>query len=85
MQCQKGHKLGTSLIQGASLIVWDEAPMMHQHAFMAVNATLQDIMGEVDPSFGDLLFGGKVAVLGGDFRQILPVVVKGPRQTSCVP
>jgi ATP-dependent DNA helicase PIF1 len=25
-------------------------------------------------------FGGKVVVLGGDFRQILPVIPKGTRQ-----
>jgi ATP-dependent DNA helicase PIF1 len=65
------------LIQEAAVIVWDEAPMMHKHAFMAVNRTLQDLMEEVDPAFGEMLFGGKVIVLGGDFRQILHVVVKG--------
>jgi hypothetical protein len=33
-------------------------------------------MREVDPRNADLLFGGKIVVFGGDFRQILPVVPK---------
>ena len=36
--------------------------------------SLQDIMGQ-----SNLLFGGKTVVLGGDFRQVLPVVRKGSR------
>jgi hypothetical protein len=61
-----------ALIRAADLIVWDEAPMMHKHVFEAVDKTLRDIMGRPD-----VLFGGKVVVLGGDFRQILPVVTRG--------
>jgi len=38
----------------------------------ALDNSLWDIMGR-----SDLLFGGKTVVLGGDFRQILPVVRKG--------
>jgi len=36
-------------------------------------------MGHVDPALKDMLFGGKVVVMGGDFRQILPVVPRGTR------
>lgn len=42
--------------------------MAHRHAFEAVDRTLQDITKVPLP------FGGKVVVVGGDFRQILPVV-----------
>jgi len=63
-----------ALVRAADLIVWDEAPMMHKHVFEAVDRTLRDIMGRPD-----VLFGGKVVVLGGDFRQILPVVPRGNR------
>ncbi len=62
------------LIRAARLIVWDEAPMAHKHVFEAVNFTLQHVMGAIDLTLKDMLFGGKVVVMGGDFRQILPVV-----------
>ena len=58
----------------ASLIIWDEAPMTHRYAFEALDRTLQDIMGNHS------VFGGKVMLFGGDFRQILPVVMKGSRE-----
>jgi hypothetical protein len=36
-------------------------------------------MGAIDPALKDMFFGGKVVVMGGDFRQILPVVPRGKR------
>jgi hypothetical protein len=68
-----------ALIRATRLIVWDEAPMAHKHVFKAVNRTLQHVMGVVDPALKDMLFGGKVVVMGGNFRQILPVVPRGMR------
>jgi hypothetical protein len=60
------------LIERAALVIWDEAPMTHRHAFEAVARPLRDIMSnDREP------FGGKVFVLSGDFRQILPVVKRG--------
>ena len=53
----------------ASLIIWDEAPMMSRHVFKAVDRTLRDLTRR--PT---LPFGGKTVVLGGDFRQCLPVI-----------
>ncbi|KAG4038793.1 hypothetical protein PC123_g25647 [Phytophthora cactorum] len=65
------------LIQKASLVIWDEAPMAHRHAFEAVDQSLRDLMDNDDEPFG-----GKVFVLSGDFSQILPMVVRGtPAQT----
>jgi hypothetical protein len=69
------------LLRRAELIVWDEAPMSHKHAVLAVDRALQDITG------CQLPFGGKVVVMGGDFRQVLPVVPRGtPEQimNSCI-
>ncbi|GMF37966.1 unnamed protein product [Phytophthora fragariaefolia] len=40
------------LIQRASLIIWDEAPMTHRHAFKAVDRTLRDIMDNIHEPFG---------------------------------
>ncbi|VDP52139.1 unnamed protein product [Heligmosomoides polygyrus] len=55
------------------VIIWDEAPMAPKQALEAVNALLQDIMQNSKP------FGGKIMLLGGDFRQMLPVIEKGSR------
>ena len=64
------------MIKAAAVIVWDEAPMMNKHVFEAVDRTLRDIMAPVHPGLANKPFGGKVVVMGGDFRQILPVVTK---------
>ncbi|CAB4488149.1 unnamed protein product [Rhizophagus irregularis] len=69
-----------SLLQIAKLIIWDEAPMTHRYAFEAVDRTLKDLMKAIDPLLEEKPFGGKVIVFGGDFRQILPVVIKGNRE-----
>ncbi|XP_050896603.1 uncharacterized protein LOC127103381 [Lathyrus oleraceus] len=63
------------LLKMAKLIIWDEAPMAHRFCFEAFDKTLKDIMGR--SNYSDKLFGGKVIVFGGDFRQILPVVSRG--------
>ncbi|XP_016192457.1 uncharacterized protein LOC107633330 [Arachis ipaensis] len=41
---------------------------------------LRDILSCSDSYNAHLPFGGKVVVLGGDFRQILPVIPRGSRQ-----
>jgi ATP-dependent DNA helicase PIF1 len=63
------------LLQQTKLIIWDEAPMAHRFTFEALNTTLKDVMSSYQNS--DTVFGGKVVVFGGDFRQILPVVPRG--------
>ena len=68
------------LICKASLIIWDEAPMMHKHCFEALDRSLRDILRVQNGGRTDIPFGGKVVVLGGDFRQILPVIPKATRQ-----
>ena len=55
----------------AELIIWDEAPMQHQHIHEAIDHTFQDVRGSNKP------FGGLSIVFRGDFQQILPVIVKG--------
>ncbi|XP_074305334.1 uncharacterized protein LOC141640429 [Silene latifolia] len=73
-----GSDLAELLIR-AKLIIWDEAPMTHNHGFEAVDRSLKDVMRVVDARNATLPFGGKVVVFGGDFRQTLPVVSKGSR------
>ncbi|XP_028125694.1 uncharacterized protein LOC114322548 [Camellia sinensis] len=70
------------LIQEASLIIWDEPPMVSRHAFEAVDRTFRDILKNTEHCSGDRVFGGKLFVLGGDFRQILPVVPRGRREQT---
>ncbi|KAL2543188.1 ATP-dependent DNA helicase [Abeliophyllum distichum] len=62
-----------NFLRMAKLIIWDEAPMVHRFAVEALDKMLRDI------NECNIPFGGKVIVLGGDFRQILPVVQKGAR------
>jgi len=63
------------LIRETVVIIWDEAPRMNWLAFEAVNHHLKDICDNENA------FGGKLVVLGGDFRQKLPVVTHGSRKS----
>ncbi|KAL0662277.1 hypothetical protein Bca4012_099114 [Brassica carinata] len=72
-------KPGTMLAEETDLIIWDEAPMTHKHAFEALDKTLKDIMSMKNPPAKNQPFGGKTVMLGGDFRQILPVIPQGSR------
>ncbi|XP_019149863.1 PREDICTED: uncharacterized protein LOC109146663 [Ipomoea nil] len=68
------------LIMQSKLIIWDEAPMMHKFCFEALDRTMRDLLRFTNPRSCEMTFGGKTVVLGGDFRQILPVIPKGTRQ-----
>ena len=59
--------------------IWDEAPMTQRYAFEALDKTLRDILGFEHPENRDRIFGGMTVLLGGDFRQILPVIPKAKR------
>jgi len=59
------------VLKQAKLIVWDECTMAHKKSFEALNRTLQDLRED------SRLMGGAVVVLGGDYRQTLPVVPRG--------
>ncbi|CAN0900843.1 ATP-dependent DNA helicase PIF1 [Linum grandiflorum] len=75
-------KKGTALarlIEQTSLIVWDEAPMVHRLSFEAVDRTICDLMNTPQSGPGYKPFGGKTVLLGGDFRQTIPVVTNGLR------
>ncbi|OMO65301.1 DNA helicase PIF1, ATP-dependent [Corchorus capsularis] len=79
-------KRGTQLarlLQQTSLIVWDEAPMMHRHCIEALDRSLRDIRGSLDTSNKSKPFGGITVVFGGDLRQILPVI-PGASRTDVV-
>jgi ATP-dependent DNA helicase PIF1 len=69
----KKGSLEAELLKAAKILIYDEVPMQHRHAQEAVDHTLQDIR-ECDKPFG-----GLIVVFGGDFQQILPVIIKGSR------
>ncbi len=68
------------LVCKVDLIIWDEAPMMHCWAFEIVDRTLRDLMQLDDTLATEKIFGGKTMVLGGDFQQIMHVVLKGGQE-----
>ena len=76
---KQGTHLAELLVH-TSLIIWDEAPMANKLCFEALDRSLRDIMKNFDSHAYAKPFGGKVVVLGGDFRQILPVVPRGGRE-----
>ncbi|XP_076950777.1 uncharacterized protein LOC143623852 [Bidens hawaiensis] len=63
----KNTQLSKILVE-AALNIWDEAPMSNRKCFEALDRSLKDILdNNKDP------FGGKSILLGGDFRQTLPI------------
>ncbi|XP_074282635.1 uncharacterized protein LOC141607174 [Silene latifolia] len=62
-----------ALIRSTSLIIWDEASMSKRQNIESLDHLLRDLC---DPN---QLFGGKVVVFGGDFRQTLPIL---PRKSQ---
>ncbi|XP_020970068.1 ATP-dependent DNA helicase PIF1-like [Arachis ipaensis] len=61
------------LIRQTTAIIWDEAPMANKESVQSLDRTLRDILAN------DMPFGGKVMVMRGDFRQVVPVVPKGSK------
>ena len=61
-------------LRSACLIIIDEVSMLSSHALSLVDRLLRDVMREPD-----VPFGGKCILIGGDFRQVLPVVPRGTK------
>ena len=59
------------LIHAASVVIWDEAPMVNRAVLACVDDVCCKIMANSLP------FGGKIVILLGDFRQTCPVVHGG--------
>ena len=53
--------------------------MTHKQCFEALDRSLRDINSEKESKLQNVPFGGKVVVLGGDPKQILPVIENGTR------
>jgi PIF1-like helicase len=61
----------TETLRQASLIIIDEVTMLPKDGLRCIDLVLRELMQTHVP------FGGKVIVIGGDFRQTLPVVPRG--------
>ncbi|POS84280.1 hypothetical protein EPUL_003640 [Erysiphe pulchra] len=62
-----------NLLRRTALIIWDEVTMQSKHNFSTVYEVLRDLCD------GSEIFRGIPVLLGGDFAQILPVVLKDRR------
>ncbi|XP_024990596.1 uncharacterized protein LOC112524886 [Cynara cardunculus var. scolymus] len=72
--CNLKKQSGTAkLLWDAKIIIWDEVSMAKRQAVEALDRTMQDITGVTLP------FGGKIMVMGGEFRQVLLVIRRGTR------
>jgi len=60
-------------LKGTDIYIWDKAPMAPRYALKIMDRTLRDVMNK------DFPFGGKIVLLGGDFRQLLPIKVYATR------
>lgn len=80
-EIKSGTMLADLLIK-TDLTIWEKAPMTHKYAFEALDRSLRDIMFCTDQNSYTKPFGGKTVLLGGDFRQTLPIIPQGSRQDS---
>ena len=69
----KNQSKDAQYLRKVNIFIWDEAPMAPRYALELIDRTLRDFMNN------DLPFGGKIMLLGGDFRQLLPVKVNATR------
>ena len=70
--CNIPKKSGLAqVLRECALIIWDECSMSHKSTLNAINNTLKEIRNSNE------LMGAIPTLLGGDFRQILPVVTRG--------
>ena len=72
----KRQSARAQILRDTTIFIWDEASMIPANALKAVDVLLRDITQVEKP------FGGKFMFLGGDFRQVLPVVPRAGREQT---
>ncbi|XP_076918697.1 uncharacterized protein LOC143579202 [Bidens hawaiensis] len=73
----KNTHLAQLLTETSLIIIWDEAPMNDRRCFESLDRSLKDLLNN-----DSQLFGGKSVLLGGDFRQTLPIKRKASKTTT---
>ena len=75
----KSNSDQAKLLRSAKAIIIDEITILSKHGLWCIDDVLKDIEYQ-DSSNKNKLFGNKVIIISGDFRQtLLPVVPKGTR------
>lgn len=69
----KAQSKESEYIKNIDIFIWDEGPMAPKYALELIDRTLRDLMNT------NVLFGGKIIILGGDFRQLLPIKIRATR------
>jgi ATP-dependent DNA helicase PIF1 len=67
------------VIREATMLIWDEISMADKRAVECADALCREIMRHQDQALESVPFGGKLMIFAGDWRQLLPVVVRGGR------
>jgi hypothetical protein len=74
LNIDRNTKLGEFVLHKISLLLWDEAAMADKDLLESVDFTFRELRNDDRP------FGGVCVLLGGDFRQCLPVVPGATRE-----
>ena len=72
------HSVEAQKIRQLDFIFIDEAPMAHRYIFECIDKDFKDFRNAPNK-----IFGGVSVILGGDWRQILPVI-KGDQRPDSV-
>ncbi|XP_073532460.1 uncharacterized protein [Phyllobates terribilis] len=66
-------------LKNTTLFMLDECTMAQNHSLNVIDRLLRDVMTIHVDDKNNVPFGGKVFILGGDFRQCLPVLTHATR------
>lgn len=74
-------KLGCDSLKAQELretkvFIMDEISMLHRYVLEYIDKLLRDI---VEREYRHLPFGGKIILIGGDWKQLTPVVIRGDK------
>jgi hypothetical protein len=73
------HSNYAAVLDAAQLIIIDEISMQDRYVLEFVDRQLRDI----SVKYSDLPFAGKAIVIGGDWKQLMPVIPGGNNEVQC--
>jgi hypothetical protein len=69
-------------LKNCEVIIIDEVPMLHKEQFESIHRLLNALYGYTEHDFKHV-FGNKLVICAGDFRQTLPVIPRETRPGIC--